>query len=128
MYTVLRVLSDDPALDLTPLVDAVNIAGAVPPLTRMAMGRGYVTEVCDLPSWDSHVSALHAAAIALRSSLLELSRYGARVVVDVAVGPEDRSREWLLLDITFPPDLLAALSAAGIHLVVSFYAGTDPDQ
>ncbi|MFL6062692.1 MAG: hypothetical protein ACJ72E_15800 [Marmoricola sp.] len=120
------MLADDPGVDLDPWLEAVNRAGVVPPLERMTNGLGHVADVCDGPSWDAHLSALQACAVRLHGPLKDLVEAGARVVVDTAVHPEDRDREWLLFDLGFPPDLLAELSAAGIGVVISFYAGLEP--
>jgi hypothetical protein len=124
MYTVIRVLPNHPGVDLTLWVDAVNSAGVVQPLKEMSSGRGYVADICDDSSWDAHLGALHACAVGLGRTLDNIEPERARVVVDVAVNPEDR--EWLLFDIDFPPVLLADLGAAGVSLIVTFYAGPEP--
>jgi hypothetical protein len=121
MYTLARFSSltgsSEALLDIGAALNEVR-AGTFSRLSRG--GCWFSVDICKDSSWADHKVELMKFLSLFGRELERAQSKGVAVTIDVAVDPEDY-RSATVFSLHQEPNILAAMSAAGVHFEVSIY-------
>lgn len=132
MLTIMRITAPPSQIDaLQGVIGAIDASLASGEAQwRERRGDGYVVDLCDSPAWSEHSSAIQRFVAGNREALALARSTGASLAVDVAVDADD-VEGIPFLEVEFGEDLMVALAAVSVRLVVSLYCtwdASDQDQ